>query len=107
MAPETKVGLFLNVTADYHRRLVDETLKAGDALGVAVQVFDAQDTAAKQAQDLIRFARENAGGKACVLVVPRHDASVLGGTEDPTLRVARRVLGIGIGWVTINHGRED
>jgi ABC-type sugar transport system substrate-binding protein len=27
--------------------------------------------------------------------------------SDPTVRLARRVLGNGVGWITINHGRED
>src|SRR5262245_35912976 len=103
-----KIGLFLNSTADYHRRIVEEAQASARDLGVAAEVFDSKDTAAKQAQDLIRFGHDNGGQPACALVVPRHDSDVVGGIEsDPSFRLARRVLATGVGWISINHGRED
>jgi ABC-type sugar transport system substrate-binding protein len=103
-----KIGLFLNSAADYYRRIINEAQEAGRREDVAVEVFDAQDTTAKQAQDLMRFAHDNAGTRACALVVPRHDSAATGSLDsDPTVRLARRVLSNGVGWITINHGRED
>src|SRR5262245_44269412 len=105
---DSKVGLFLNSSGDYYRRMVREAETAGRELDIAVELYDTQNTAAKQAQDLVRFARDNAGQKACALVVPQHDVDRAADIEsDPTLRLARKVLGIGVGWITINHGRED
>jgi ABC-type sugar transport system substrate-binding protein len=103
-----RIGLFLNSTGDYHRRIVNEAQEAGREAGVTVDVFDAQDTAAKLAQDVVRFSHDNARQKACAVVVPRHDSNSAGPIDtDPTVRLARRVLANGVGWITINHGRED
>jgi len=104
----TKIGLFLNSRGDYYGRIVREAESTGKELGISVEVYDAQNTAAKQAQDLVRFARDNAAQAACALVVPQHDVDGAADIEsDPTLRLARKVMGIGVGWITLNHGRED
>ena len=104
-----KIGLFVfNQGEDYHRLLAAEAQEAARQHGVAVQVFDAGETAAKQAQDLVRFALDNAGQRLCALVVPFADATGEGAIEaDPTYRVARRVLQKGMGWIMLNHGRES
>jgi ABC-type sugar transport system substrate-binding protein len=105
---DAKVGLFLNARSDYHGRIVHEAKAAAFDEGIAVEVFDSQNTAAKQAQDLVRFVHENAGRKACALVVPQRDPVDVGViATDPTFRLAERVLSAGVGWMTINHGRED
>jgi ABC-type sugar transport system substrate-binding protein len=109
-APESKIGLFVfNQADEYHRRLAEEAQEAARHHGVAVQVYDAGDTGAKQAQDLVRFAAENPSKRLCALVVPFADAIAEGTAiqDDATYRLARRVLQKGVGWVMLNHGRAD
>jgi len=107
---ESKIGLFVfNQADEYHRRLAEEAQEAARHHDVAVQVYDAGDTGAKQAQDLVRFAAENPGKRLCALVVPFADAIPEGTAlqDDATYRLARRVLQKGVGWVMLNHGRAD
>ena len=107
---ESKIGLFVfNQADEYHRRLAEEAQEAARQHGVAVQVYDAGDTGAKQAQDLVRFAAENPGKRLCALVVPFADAIPEGTAvqDDATYRLARRLLQKGVGWVMLNHGRAD
>ena len=94
-SPESKIGLFVfNQADEYHRRLAEEAQEAARHHGVAVQVYDAGDTGAKQAQDLVRFAAENPGKRLCALVVPFADAIPEGTSiqDDATYRLARRLL---------------
>jgi ABC-type sugar transport system substrate-binding protein len=107
---ESKIGLFVfNQADEYHRRLAEEAQEAARHHGIAVQVYDAGDTGAKQAQDLVRFAAENPGKRLCALVVPFADAIAEGTAvqDDATYRLARRVLQKGVGWILLNHGRPD
>ena len=109
-SPDSKIGLFVfNQADEYHRRLAEEAQEAARQHGVAVQVYDAGDTGAKQAQDLVRFAGENPGKRLCALVVPFADAIPEGTAvqDDATYRLARRLLQKGVGWVMLNHGRAD
>jgi ABC-type sugar transport system substrate-binding protein len=109
-SPDSKIGLFVfNQADEYHRRLAEEAQEAARHHGVAVEVYDAGDTGAKQAQDLVRFAAENPGRRLCALVVPFADAIPEGTAiqDDATYRLARRLLQKGVGWVMLNHGRAD
>jgi ABC-type sugar transport system substrate-binding protein len=109
-SPDSKIGLFVfNQADEYHRRLAEEAQEAARQHGVAVQVYDAGDTGAKQGQDLVRFAGENPGKRLCALVVPFADAIPEGTAvqDDATYRLARRLLQKGVGWVMLNHGRAD
>ena len=109
-SPESKIGLFVfNQADEYHRRLAEEAREAARQHGVAVEVYDAGDTGAKQAQDLVRFAGENPGKRLCALVVPFADAIPEGTAiqDDATYRLARRLLQKGVGWIMLNHGRAD
>jgi ABC-type sugar transport system substrate-binding protein len=107
---DNKIGLFVfNQTDDYHRRLAEEAQEAARQHGLPVEVHDAGDTAAKQAQGLVRFAAENTGKRLCALVVPFADAIPEGTAiqDDATYRLARRLLQKGVGWVMLNHGRAE
>ena len=109
-SPDSKIGLFVfNQADEYHRRLAEEAREAASLHGIAVEVHDAGDTAAKQAQDLVRFAAENAGKRLCALIVPFADAIAEGISvqQDATYRLARRLLQKGVGWIMLNHGRAD
>jgi Periplasmic binding protein domain len=105
----SRIGLFVfNQDEDYHHMLAEEAAAAARQHRVPVDVFDAGQTAAKQAQDVVRFAIDHASERLCALVVPFADATGEGAIQDdPTYRVARRVLQKGVGWVMLNHGRAD
>src|SRR5438874_12418797 len=108
--PASRIGLFVfNQADEYHHLLALEAEEAARAHGVAVQVYDAGDTAAKQAQDLVRFAGEHPDMRRCAMVVPFADATAEGVAiqDDATYRLARRVLLKGVGWILLNHGREE
>jgi len=107
---ESRIGLFVfNQADEYHRRLAAEAEEAARQHAVAVEVYDAGDTAAKQAQDLVRFAGESPEMRRCALLVPFADATAEGIAlqDDATYRLARRVLQKGAGWIMLNHGREE
>src|SRR6266536_1399748 len=106
--PESRIGVFVfDQAVEYHRRIGVEAQEAARQAGLPLEVFDAANTAAKQAQDVVRFALDNAGKRVCALVVPFADAMAEGPIEDdPIHRVARRVLQKGVGWIMLNHGRE-
>jgi ABC-type sugar transport system substrate-binding protein len=105
---ERKLGVFVfDRVTEYHKRIAEEAQDAAGRQGLPIEVFDADNTAAKQAQDLVRFATDNAGKSLCVLVVPLSDSADEGAVEaDSTYRVARRIVQKGVGWITLNHGRE-
>ena len=107
---ENKIGLFLvNTTAEYHRINARETEEAAQRAGLDIEVFDARDTAAQQGHDIVRFASANAGKRLCALVVLVSDSVKEGSAieDDPVYSLARRALEKGMGWITLNHGRED
>jgi hypothetical protein len=82
--------------------------EAAEHEGLSLQLFDAQYTAAKQARDLLHFTANSGNGRRCVFVIPEADAIDQGGIEnDPTFRLARRVVQKGVGWMMLNHGREE
>jgi ABC-type sugar transport system substrate-binding protein len=102
------IGLFTNTGDEYNSRLVRDAQEAADHEGLNLQIFDAQYTAAKQAQDLLHFTAHSGDGRRCALVIPEADAIDQGGIEnDPTFRLARRVVQKGVGWIMLNHGREE
>jgi hypothetical protein len=102
------IGVFVNSTEGYQGCIIREIEEAAGLEGIAVEVFDAQHTAVKNAQDLVRFEGKSSGRQSCAFVVPEADASEDGGNESgPSLRLAERLLHKGVGWVTLNHGRED
>src|SRR5262245_11344068 len=103
-----RVGVFVfSRRSVYHRRIAEQAEEAARERRLDVVVFDSESLAAKQGQDLVKFASESPGSRRCALVVPLSDASDNGDIEaDPTFRVARRILQKGVGWITLNHGRE-
>jgi hypothetical protein len=104
---DAKIGMFVNSLEGYQGCIVREAKEAAQREGLEVQVLDAQHIAAKQAQDLVRFEHENRGKRSCALVVPEGDAIREGDVaSDPTFHLARRLLQKGVGWITLNHGRE-
>jgi ABC-type sugar transport system substrate-binding protein len=108
--PENRIGLFVfNQADEYHRRLAEEAEEAARQRGIAVDVYDAEDTAAKQAQDLVRFTAERAAPRRCAMVVPFADAIAEGGAiqDDAPYRLARRILQQGVGWILLNPGRDE
>jgi ABC-type sugar transport system substrate-binding protein len=106
---ELKVGVFVfDRVTEYHKQIAEDAQEAAARAGLSIDVFDADNSAAKQGQDLVRFALDNAGKKTCVLVVPLSDSPDEVAVEnDSTYRVSRRIVQKGVGWITLNHGREE
>jgi hypothetical protein len=105
---EGRVGFFVTNLHGYHGKVLDEVRPEAERLGMQMEVFDAQNNAIKQAKDLVSFAFAKTSGRECVFVVPEGDASYAGEIDhDPTLQQARRLLKKGIGYVLMNHGREE
>jgi DNA-binding LacI/PurR family transcriptional regulator len=103
-----KLGLFVNTFDDYQGSIVRDAQAAARDEGLAVEVFDSDYTAARQAQNLVRFLHDGADAKRCALVLPESDAIHDGDlAHDPIWQVAQRVLRAGVGWITLNHGREE
>jgi ABC-type sugar transport system substrate-binding protein len=105
---EGKIGVFvLNDRDDYHGMIAREAEIEARRQGIEIEVHSADDTAAKQARDVVHFALDNPGRRLCAMVVPTADsASESSPEEDPMCRLARRVLQRGCGWITLNHGDE-
>ena len=102
-----KIGVFGRANDDYHTCIHREIQEAAQVAGLAVEVFDSEGSASKQAHDLVRFDHNNPGTRLCALVVPEADAMYDGEIKsDPNLQVARRLLQKGVGWIALNHGRE-
>jgi ABC-type sugar transport system substrate-binding protein len=105
---EGKIGLFVNTFDDYQGSIVREAEAAAHEAGLAAEIFDSEYTAAKQAYNVMRFLHENSGPRLCALVLPESDANHEGDlADDPTLRLAQRLLCRGVGWITLNHGRQE
>jgi ABC-type sugar transport system substrate-binding protein len=105
---DSKVGIFVNALDGYHGRIVGEVERAAASEGIEVEVFDAQHSAMKQAQELVRFQFDNAGKRLCVFVIPEADAMGEADLESsPTFQQAQRALQKGIGWLMLNHGRDE
>jgi DNA-binding LacI/PurR family transcriptional regulator len=103
-----KIGLFVNSVEGYQGSIVREAQAEAQSQGIAVEVFDAGHNAAKQAQSLIRFAHQKNGGRLCALFIPEADMIHQCEIEnDPILHLARRVLQKGVGWIVLNHGRDE
>lgn len=105
---EGKIGLFVNGRSGYHGEVIRGVEAEAQREGLSVEVFDANGSVMRQAQDLARYAFSNEGTRACALYVPvtdRTDADDAAGT-DPVLSQAQRVLQKGVGFVLLNHGRE-
>ncbi len=103
-----KIGLFVNDLTGYQGSVVREVCAIAARHELAVQVFDGEHNAVKQAQDVLHFEFSNRGGRLCAFVIPEADAIQQGVvTADPTYHLAERMLARNVGWITLNHGREE
>jgi ABC-type sugar transport system substrate-binding protein len=107
-AMTSKIGLFVNGLDGYPGSIVREVEEAARYEQLEVEVFDTQRSAVRQAGEMMRFRHQNPGRNLCAFVVPENDAIGEGDvSDDPTFRLAQRLARDGVGWVTLNHGRED
>jgi ABC-type sugar transport system substrate-binding protein len=105
---DAKIGVFVNSIEGYQGSIVREIKTSAKRESIEVEAFDAGHNAAKQAQELVRFANQNPGKKLCALFIPEADAiSVSDVDNDPLFHLAHRILRKGVGWIVLNHGRED
>ena len=100
------IGVFVNNREGYQGCIVREVEQEAEREGLACEIHDAAFNASRQTLDLVRFANQHAGTRTCAFVVPEADAISAGGI-DPVLHTATRVLQKGVGFVLLNHGRQE
>ncbi len=101
------IGLFVNDITRYPGAIIREVKETAEPQGITVEVFDGQHTAAKQAQDLVRFEHESRAQRRCAFAIPEADAiSVRDVLTHPNYLVGQRLLQKGTGIITLNHGSE-
>jgi ribose transport system substrate-binding protein len=98
-----KIGLFLiSHTTGYQRLMADEGLRAARQAGLDLEVFWADDTAALQSAQIVKFLHAHGGDEMAVVVMPVSDI----GHEAPLDNLARKVLSRGAAWIVLNRDLE-
>jgi ABC-type sugar transport system substrate-binding protein len=102
-AATKRLGLFLISRATgYQRLLAKDGQLAAQRLGLDLEVFSADDTAARQSVDILKFLHAHADQAAGVIVMPVSDV----GHEQAVDSLARKVLARGAAWVVLNRDLE-
>jgi ABC-type sugar transport system substrate-binding protein len=98
-----RIGLFLiSERTGYQRLQADDGRRAAKAVGLPLDVFTADDTAAQQSAQIIRFLHEHPDEELGIVAMPVNDL----GYEVPLRNLARRVLGRGVPWILLNRDVE-
>jgi ABC-type sugar transport system substrate-binding protein len=104
MSKPRRLGLFLVSRATgYQEFLGREGAQAAVRLGIELEVFSADDTAARQSADIMKFLNSHPDDQVGVIVMPVSDV----GHEQAMLSLARRVLSRGAAWVVLNRDLAD
>jgi len=99
-----RIGLFvISANTGYQVLLAEEGARAARQLGLDLEVFSADDTAAQQSAQVVKFLHARAGDQLAVVVMPVSDI----GHEAPLGSLARRVLSRGAAWIVLNRDLED
>jgi ABC-type sugar transport system substrate-binding protein len=98
-----RIGLFvISDRTGYQGLLVEHGRRAAEGLRVEMEVFSADDTAALQSAQIIKFLNAHPDEQLAVIVMPVADI----GHEQALDSLARRVLNRGAGWVVLNRDLE-
>jgi ABC-type sugar transport system substrate-binding protein len=98
-----RIGLFLiSERTGYQRLLAESGIRAAKAAGLPVDVFTADDTAAQQSAQIVRFLHAHPDEDLAIVAMPVNDL----GYEVPLRNLARRVLGRGFPWILLNRDVE-
>lgn len=104
MGKRRSIGLFLISRATgYQNLMAEEGTRAAARLGIELEVFSSDDTAARQSSDIIKFLHSHADDQVGVVVMPVSDV----GHEQAVESLARRVLSKGAAWLVLNRDLEN
>jgi ribose transport system substrate-binding protein len=102
-AQPKRLGLFvISDRTGYQRLLVEDGRRAAEKLRLDLEVFSADDTAALQSAQVIKFLNAHPGEELAVVVMPVSDI----GHEQAIESLARKVLKRGAGWVVLSRDLE-
>jgi ribose transport system substrate-binding protein len=97
------IGLFvIHERTGYQRLLAEEGRRVAKKMGVGLEVFSADDTAALQSAQIVRFLNTHPDEHLAVIAMAVSDI----GHERPLANLARKVLSRGAGWVMLNRDLE-
>lgn len=99
-----RIGLFtISDRTGYQRLLVEDGVRTAQRLGLEVEVFSADDTAALQSAQIVKFLHAHPDERLAVVAMPVSDI----GHEQALESLARKVLKRGAGWMMLNRDVED
>lgn len=99
-----RIGLFLiSDRTGYQRLLAEDGVRTAQRLGLEVEVFSAEDTAALQSAQIIKFLNAHPSELLAVVAMPVSDI----GYEQALESLARKVMKRGAGWIMLNRDVED
>jgi ABC-type sugar transport system substrate-binding protein len=98
-----RIGLFvISSNTGYQRLLAEEGRRAARLAGLELEVFSADDTAAQQSAQVVKFLHAHADDELAVVMMPVSDI----GHEKPLESLARRVLARKAAWILLNRDLE-
>jgi ABC-type sugar transport system substrate-binding protein len=99
-ARKKRVGLFLiSDRTGYQRLQAEEGRNAAQKTRLELEVFSADDTAAQQSVQIVRFLHAHPQEQLAVVVMPVADI----GHEQAIESLARKVLSQGVAWLVLNR----
>jgi hypothetical protein len=98
-----RIGLFtINDRTGYQKLLAEDGVRAARRHGLVAEVFPAEDTAALQSAQIVKFLHAHPGERMAVVAMPVSDI----GHEKALESLARKVLQRGVGWMLLNRDVE-
>jgi ABC-type sugar transport system substrate-binding protein len=101
---EKRIGLFLLSDANSHQVASGRGAQAAARrLGIPLDVSFADNLAAQQAQNVIRFLHANEGRQVGVILMPIAQIDSPSVDDHPVHKLARRVASRGAAWISLNR----
>lgn len=98
----------MSAKSAYQRASQHEAELTARRLNVALEVSFADDLAAQQARNVVRFVQANEQRQVAAIVMPSADIDSTSGSvvAHPVHKLARRVAARGAGWIVLNRDAE-
>jgi ribose transport system substrate-binding protein len=101
-----RIGLFvISDRTGYQRLLIEDGVRAAQRFGLEVEVFSADDTAALQSAQIVKFLHAHPGPEERLAVVAMPVSDI--GHEQALENLGRKVLKRGAGWMMLNRDVLD
>lgn len=98
-----RIGLFLvSDQMAYQRLLAEDALRAAQKAHIDLDVFSADDTAAQQSNQIVKFLHAHPDEQLAIISMPVMDI----GHEQPLENLGRKVLSRGVAWMLLNRDVE-